>query len=175
MKRMTDMTTRKSKSKRGFTLVELLVTIAIIAILAAIAIPTYNNTVEKARQARDLANIRSVYNSFIIAIMHPDVTINQGYIYYEDDGSLTGIGPTLTEQFVATYGEAGRTGVMAARYKVRPLVSKKFKDAAGLTGSAAGKLGFYFEYPPGENSSNSHHTRIKITFQGPDLSGGLTD
>lgn len=35
----------------GFTLIELLITIAILAIIAAIAIPSYNNQVEKARRA----------------------------------------------------------------------------------------------------------------------------
>ena len=49
-----------NKNKGAFTLVELLVTISIIAVLLAIAIPTLSNTRSVARQAQSLANLRSI-------------------------------------------------------------------------------------------------------------------
>lgn len=51
---------RKMKNKKGFTLMEMLIVVAIIAILIAIAIPTFASSLNKARIATDEANIRSV-------------------------------------------------------------------------------------------------------------------
>jgi type IV pilus assembly protein PilA len=48
-------------NNKGFTLAELLIVIAIIAALVAIMIPTFGGQVEKAREAADIANIRSAY------------------------------------------------------------------------------------------------------------------
>lgn len=52
-------TMRKFKSKKGFTLAELLVTVAIIAVLVAVVIPVFGSQVKKAKQATDDANLRS--------------------------------------------------------------------------------------------------------------------
>ena len=49
---------RKMKNKKGFTLMEMLIVVAIIAILIAIAIPTFASSLNKARVATDEANIR---------------------------------------------------------------------------------------------------------------------
>ena len=51
----------KLRSKKGFTLMEMLIVVAIIAILIAIAIPTFAAQLDKANQATDAANIRSAY------------------------------------------------------------------------------------------------------------------
>ena len=51
----------KKNNKRGFTLAELLIVVAIIAVLTAIAIPVFTTQLEKSREATDLANIRSAY------------------------------------------------------------------------------------------------------------------
>lgn len=51
----------KKNNNKGFTLMEMLIVVAIIAVLVAIAIPVFTNQLEKAREATDMANIRSAY------------------------------------------------------------------------------------------------------------------
>lgn len=51
----------KRLNKKGFTMAELLIVVAIIAVLVAIAIPVFTTQLEKARQATDLANLRAAY------------------------------------------------------------------------------------------------------------------
>ncbi len=49
------------KNNKGFTLAELLIVVAIIAVLVAIAIPVFTSQLEKSREATDLSNVRSAY------------------------------------------------------------------------------------------------------------------
>lgn len=51
----------RENGKKGFTLAELLIVVAIIAILVAISIPIFSAQLEKSREATDAANIRSAY------------------------------------------------------------------------------------------------------------------
>ena len=51
----------KKMNKKGFTLAELLIVVAIIAVLVAVAIPVFSNQLEKSKEATDMANIRAAY------------------------------------------------------------------------------------------------------------------
>ena len=57
------------KSKKGFTLMEMLIVVAIIAILVVIAIPTFTNALNEARENADLANIRAWYAEECLDVM----------------------------------------------------------------------------------------------------------
>lgn len=59
----------KKTNKKGFTLAELLVVVAIIAVLVAIAIPIFTSQLEKAREATDLANLRAAYAECTTAVL----------------------------------------------------------------------------------------------------------
>lgn len=50
-----------NKISKGFTLAELLVIVAIIAVLVAISIPIFTSQLHKAQVAADMANVRSYY------------------------------------------------------------------------------------------------------------------
>ena len=61
------------KNRKGFTLAELLIVVAIIAVLVAIAIPVFTAQLEKSREATDLANIRAAYAEVMAAALEdPD-------------------------------------------------------------------------------------------------------
>ena len=49
------------KTNKGFTLAELLIVVAVIAVLVAVAIPTFGTQLEKSRQAVDISNLRSAF------------------------------------------------------------------------------------------------------------------
>jgi prepilin-type N-terminal cleavage/methylation domain-containing protein len=53
----------KKRNKKGFTLIELVVVIAILGILAAILVPVISGFIETANQSADNANARLVYQA----------------------------------------------------------------------------------------------------------------
>lgn len=59
-------------NKKGFTLAELLIVVAIIAVLVAIAIPIFTSQLEKAREATDAANFRAAYAEAQVANLDND-------------------------------------------------------------------------------------------------------
>ena len=63
---------QKKNNKKGFTLAELLIVVAIIAVLVAIAIPIFTTQLERSREATDLANIRSAYAEVMAAGLTED-------------------------------------------------------------------------------------------------------
>ena len=66
----------KRRNQKGFTLAELLIVVAIIAVLVAIAIPIFTAQLEKSREATDKANLRSAYAEVSAALLDDD-TVNQ--------------------------------------------------------------------------------------------------
>lgn len=86
---MKSLNTKKSL-KKGFTLMEMLIVVAIIAILVAIAIPTFTSSLNKAKVAADEANARSIY-----AVLTAD---------YMTNGSITTYPTMGTSGNTVTYG-----------------------------------------------------------------------
>ena len=101
---------KKLKSKKGFTLMEMLIVIAIIVILLAIAIPSFNNSLNKAKTAADEANVRSYYAEVMVKNMTADTDKvdlkttdvqtdmeNSGYTLQAKGATVTATGTTVDE------------------------------------------------------------------------------
>ena len=67
----------KKRGNKGFTLMEMLIVVAIIAVLIAIAIPIFTSQLENSREATDAANIRSAYAEISAkAITEPKTSVS---------------------------------------------------------------------------------------------------
>lgn len=71
----TEYMTLSTQNNRGFTLAELLITVAIIGVLVAISIPVFASQTEKSREATDLSNVRAAYAE----VMAEAITENMEY------------------------------------------------------------------------------------------------
>ncbi len=63
---------KRKTNKKGFTIMEMLIVVAIIAVLAAIAIPTFNSALVKAKESADVANVRAAYAEIQVAHLTDD-------------------------------------------------------------------------------------------------------
>ena len=77
---------KKLKKSGGFTLIEMLIVVAIIAILVAVSIPLVTSSLDKARKATDAANERAAKAAAVIEYM---TNGKAGTFYYNAaDGKL---------------------------------------------------------------------------------------
>ncbi len=104
---------QKMKSKKGFTLIEMLIVVGIIAILVAVSIPMVNSSLEKARRATDAANERAAKAEFTIKYLSendfPTSTDNTKATHVYDAAS----GDLKTDDSVAAYGKSDGKTTMA--------------------------------------------------------------
>lgn len=66
---------KKMKKQGGFTLVEMLIVVAIIAILIAVSIPLVSSALEEARKATDAANERSFKAALVTGYLLKDANM----------------------------------------------------------------------------------------------------
>lgn len=67
----------KKQTKKGFTLVELVIVIAVIAILSAILIPTFGNVISEAKENAAQEDARTAYQQILIDHSSDDVVMDK--------------------------------------------------------------------------------------------------
>ena len=67
----------KKLNKKGFTIVELVIVIAVIAILAAVLIPTFSGVVNSAKEAAAKEDARTIYTQYAFENPTADLNTNE--------------------------------------------------------------------------------------------------
>ena len=63
---------KNQKQEKGFTIIELLIVVAVIGVLAAISVPVFAAQLEKSREAADIANVRAAYAELMVRVLDTD-------------------------------------------------------------------------------------------------------
>ena len=152
----------KAVKRRGFTVVELVIVIAVIAVLAAVLIPAFGNAVEKARESAAVQEAAGAYTEYLIESAAGGNTAE--YVFYKTEnnvvvlknGASMGVYETDEEALKAAFDD--------------PETSED--ESAGCTLSALGINGLYFMQ--GSVQAGCGHSYNSVVTPPTCQSGGYT-
>jgi len=135
---------RYIKRDRGFTLIELMIVVAIIGILAAIAIPNFMTYQAKARQSEAKVNLGGVFTTATSYFAENNT-------FSVPNANSLGYMPAGNIRYNLWYGGIGSISIPAAQFKVTAPCSTGSptqgpmlpagSTGAGLNGFTAGEIG----------------------------------
>lgn len=95
---------KKVNNKKGFTLAELLVVVAILAVLIAIAVPIFGGALDNASQTARDANSRAIRSAAMVKIMTDDIAKGtwgwSASANVDSEGNVTGLTVTKADAAV---------------------------------------------------------------------------
>ena len=87
------------RKNRGFTLIELLIVVAIIGIIAAIAIPNLLNAINRGRQKRSMADIRTIGTGIeAYAVDHSSYPVQSAGVLSDAAAVVVALEPTYIKR-----------------------------------------------------------------------------
>lgn len=109
-------------AQKGFTLIELMIVIAIIGILAAIAIPQYQNYIAKSQVSRVMSEVGSMRTA-TETCLNDGITVANCQFGWTESNLLAGVGTAVTGAgvlqtggLVAAFGAADSATTLTATF-----------------------------------------------------------
>jgi len=120
----------KTKTEKGFTLIELMIVVAIIGILAAIAIPQFSQYRIKAFNSASQADLRNLMTSQEAAYAD-----NQQYVDFGQVGSNTTVTNTITSMPGAKLSKKVKADATSTTTTAYTMDTKHFEGDTIYTGT----------------------------------------
>ena len=129
----------KKRNRKAFTVVELVIVIAVIAVLAAVLVPTFSNIIQNARDSKAMQEAKNAYTNYLI---ENNGTVTE-YMVYDADG-----------RFVALHNGAA-VGVYESKEDALKAMEAN-GDATKLNETAQDSgMWIYGEVPTGDNNGDN--------------------
>ncbi|MCM1099804.1 MAG: type II secretion system GspH family protein [Clostridium sp.] len=133
---------RRLNRRAGFSLVELIIVIAIMAVLSGLITASYIGYMERAKKARALTNAKAIFDAAQIAIIDASTYENEAFRYalkFEEtiDGETVRLGRFSNQSLYKYLQESGGGGSLssalskAADYRIAESLSGSIKGADG--------------------------------------------
>ena len=122
---------KKTNTKKGFTIIELVIVIAVIGILAAVLIPTFSGVIEKANESAAMQAARNEYELFL-AEHAAEMDGTENYTIVTNGYKFS----VKAGQFDATATKLADNETFAGRDLTKVVKTVKTGDASGSTVAA---------------------------------------
>jgi len=107
---MLNLLNKFRHNKKGFTLIELIIVIAILAILSAVAIPRLGGFTDKAKVSADKATFATLGSAIAIGVANGDIIASEVVTITAVTGAITTASANLIESGAA-FKVAGNIGL----------------------------------------------------------------